>query len=168
LFWNPKTSNIFEPAEPLFGKDVQDKFQTSALYEIDEAAKCLAFGRDTAAVFHLMRVIEDGIKAISKCLAISDPIKEADRNWGVFLRKISDAIKARSSGTPTAWRQGEDKQFFENCLASLDAVKNAWRNPTMHVENKYSREEAIHIFGAVKGFMKKLASRMDEQGMPLA
>jgi hypothetical protein len=38
----------------------------------------------------------------------------------------------------------------------------------MHVENKYTDDEAEHIFTAVKGFMKKLAARCDENGMPLA
>jgi DNA topoisomerase IA len=48
----------------------------------------------------------------------------------------------------------------------MDAVKDAWRNATMHVENKYTEEEARRIYDAVRGFMMKLASRMDEQGMP--
>jgi hypothetical protein len=38
----------------------------------------------------------------------------------------------------------------------------------MHVESKYTDEEAEHILVAVKGFMKKLASRMDEEGNPKA
>jgi hypothetical protein len=38
----------------------------------------------------------------------------------------------------------------------------------MHVEKKYTKDEAEHIFVAVKGFMKKLASRCDEDGLPLA
>ena len=38
----------------------------------------------------------------------------------------------------------------------------------MHVENKYTDDEAKHIFIAVKGFMTKLASRMDEKGEPKA
>ena len=57
---------------------------------------------------------------------------------------------------------------FEALYVSLDAVKNPWRNATMHVENKYTDEEAEHIFFAVKGFMKRLTSRMDENGLPLA
>src|SRR5271170_1621727 len=51
-------------------------------------------------------------------------------------------------------------------IISLDAVRVAWRNTTMHVENKYTQEEAENIFIAVKGFMKKLASRCDENGDP--
>jgi hypothetical protein len=38
----------------------------------------------------------------------------------------------------------------------------------MHVENKYTNDEAEHIFVAVKGFMMKLASRCDENGDPKA
>jgi hypothetical protein len=38
----------------------------------------------------------------------------------------------------------------------------------MHIEKKYTDDEAEHIFVAVKGFMKKLASRCDEMGEPKA
>jgi hypothetical protein len=38
----------------------------------------------------------------------------------------------------------------------------------MHVEKRYSDDEAEHIFVAVKGFMKKLADRCDEEGNPKA
>jgi hypothetical protein len=84
-----------------FGTEI-GKLYPSAAYEIDETAKCLAFERSTAAVFHLMRVLEIGIKAVSKCLAISDPAKEAERNWGVMLRKIKDEIDRRNKvSSPT-------------------------------------------------------------------
>lgn len=61
-----------------------------------------------------------------------------------------------------------DKEFFAEVYTSLDAVRVAWRNTTMHVENKYSEEEAEHIFGAIRGFMRRLASRLDEKGQPIA
>jgi len=38
----------------------------------------------------------------------------------------------------------------------------------MHAETKYKPEESAPIFIAVKSLMKKIASRMDEDGMPLA
>jgi hypothetical protein len=38
----------------------------------------------------------------------------------------------------------------------------------MRLETKYTPDEAEHIFSAVKGFCKKLASRIDEEGLPLA
>jgi hypothetical protein len=38
----------------------------------------------------------------------------------------------------------------------------------MHVEQKYTHEESMHVFHVVKGFMMKIAERMDENGMPKA
>jgi hypothetical protein len=167
LVLEPKEQEYLSSKEPHFGKEVASKFQSLAAFEIDEAAKCLAFGRSTACVFHLMRVMEIGIKAVAQCLRIPDPIKPSERNWG----KMLEAIKKQGieQKWPTAvLRSTGDGALFEAIYASLDAVKNPWRNSTMHVENKYTNEEAEHIFAAVRGFMKKIASRMDEQGLPLA
>jgi hypothetical protein len=158
-------AKLFEPREPLFGSDFEGKFASAGVYEVDEAAKCMALGRDTAAVFHLMRCMEIGIRTVAKSLGIPDPVKGADRNWNEMLKKIKTAMDARFN--PPTWKPG-DQEIFQSAYGSLDAVRVAWRNTTMHVENKYSAEEAEHIFVATRGFMKKLVSRMDEQGMPLA
>ena len=153
----------FEPPEPLFGGDFEWMYP-SGVFELDEAAKCLALGRPTAAVFHLMRIMEIGIRAIARCLQIPDPLKPAERNWGVVIKEVRTGIDKK---WPTAAdRMVGDGDLFEALLASLDAVKNPWRNATMHVENKYTDDEAKHIFVAVEGFMKKLVARMDEGGNP--
>jgi len=161
----PEKVKFYEPAEPLFGLEFETKFPSGGVYEIDEAAKCMALGRDTAAVFHLMRCMEIGIRTVAKSLGIPDPTKGSDRNWHEMLRKIKLAMDAKLN--PPTWKLG-DREIFESAYGSLDAVRVAWRNTTMHVENKYTHEEAEHIFIATRGFMKKLASRMDEQGIPLA
>jgi hypothetical protein len=159
-------SDLYAPKAPLFGPDVATKYQ-SAAYEIDEAAKCLALGRYTATVFHLMRAMEVALKAVAKCLNIPDPVKSADRNWGKILEKVGDEIDNRNKGNP-AWADPKDRAFFEDARASLDVIRVAWRNATMHVENKYTEDEADHIYRAVRTFMRKLASRMDEDGNPRA
>jgi len=159
----------FKPSEPLFGPDFATGFPTQGVHELDEAAKCLALDRPTAAVFHLMRVMEVGIRSVARCLGIPDPLREGDRNWGAMLRVIKVDLDARVGASHTkTWARKDDKEFFEVAYASLDAVRVAWRNPTMHVENRYTDDEAEHIFVAVRGFMKKLASRCDEEGNPRA
>jgi len=35
-------------------------------------------------------------------------------------------------------------------------MQNPWRNATMHLDQKFTDEEARHIFEIVKGFMRKL------------
>jgi hypothetical protein len=153
------------PSKPLFGPAMESNFP-SAMFEIDEAAKCLAFGRSTACVFHLMRVMEIAILAIARCLQIPDPVKPSQRNWGEMLKRIRTGIDTR--WPTTADRMSGDGALFESLQASLDAVRNPWRNSTMHVENKYTEEEAEHIFAAVRGFARQLAARCDEKGLPLA
>jgi len=157
--------NLYSPTEPLFGKQV-DKAFPSASFEIDEAGKCRALGRNTASVFHLMRLMEICIKAAAACLGVPPPTTGSDRNWGVILKKIKDAVDAKNSAK--SWVNPTDKALFADIYASADAVRVAWRNATMHVENKYTAEEAEHIFSAVRALTKKLASRMDENGDPKA
>jgi len=111
--------------------------------------------------------MELGIRAMASCLGIPDPVKPAERNWGIILRKIrDDGIQKK---WPTAAdRMAGDGAVLESLQASLDAVKSPWRDTTMHVEKKYTGEEAQHIFDAVRGFMMNLASRCDENGEPKA
>ena len=106
------------------------------------------------------------MRATARCLQVPDPIQPADRSWGAVLKRIRSAIDAK---WPTvASRNAGDGAIFEGLCASLDAVKNPWRNATMHVENKYTDDEVEHVFAAVRGFMTTLASRCDENGDPKA
>jgi hypothetical protein len=109
--------------------------------------------------------MEIGLRATARCLGIPDPIKARERNWAVILEKIRTQIDAK---WPASTRLRGDGVLFENIYTSLDAVKNSWRNSTMHVERTYTEEEAMHVFHAVKGFMSKVAERMDENGSPKA
>lgn len=111
-----------------------------------------------------MRVMEFAVRAVARCLGIPDPLQPADRSWGAVLKKIRDGIDGK---WPTvALRSTGDGEFFDSLYASLDAVKNPWRNATMHPANKYTDDEAEHVFVSVKGFMMKLAFRCDENGDP--
>ena len=157
----------FDSETPVFGQDVQDKF-ISTTFEIDEAAKCFALSRSTACVFHLMRAMEIVIRALARCLSIPDPTKPAQRNWGFILKSFKDEIDDRNVARPSRWSNADDRQFFDDAYASIDVVRNAWRNTTMHVERKYTDDEAEGVLIAVQVFMKKIASRLDEGGQPLA
>jgi hypothetical protein len=164
LFAIRDEAEYFDPPSPLFGAEVNAKFP-SVSYEIEEAGKCYALGRYTATVFHLMRTLETGVDALAKCLGIPDPIKNSDKTWGAILRNVKNELTRRATA---GWTNAADKQFFDEVYASLDAVRTAARNPVMHVERKYVDYEAEDIFTAVRGLMRKVASRMDENGRPPA
>lgn len=163
LSLSTKEKALFNPGAPPFGDDVPVKLP-KAIFEIDEAGKCLATGRYTACVFHLMRTLEIGINAVRECLSIPESKKPAERNWGAYLRLMKEELEGRNK--QGLWKTSADREFFESVYASFDAVRNTWRNATMHVETKYTEEEAEHIYAAVRAFIMKITLKMDEDGNP--
>jgi hypothetical protein len=156
---------LFGSAESLIGSPSANAFP-SLWFDCEEAAKCLCLGRSTACVFHSMRMLEVGIKAFARKLDIDDPAKPADRNWGVILRTIKSKIDAEYPASKRL--PGTEGAFLESLYATLDAVKNPWRNATMHVENIYTEEEARHILTNVASFIQKMATGFDETGRPIS
>jgi hypothetical protein len=134
--------------------------------DIEEGTKCLALNRATAYVFHLMRCMEIALRAVARCLGIPNPTRPAERNWGAIIRELKTAIDARNAGA--TWTNADDRQFFEDAYVSIDSVRNAWRNATMRVERTYTEEDAEDVWRAVRTLMRKLASRLDENGDPKA
>lgn len=56
-------SAYFDQSSPLFGDEVSVAFP-AAVEDISEAGKCFALGRNTAAVFHVMRAMEVAVQVI--------------------------------------------------------------------------------------------------------
>ncbi|HTE83781.1 MAG TPA: hypothetical protein VK821_03540 [Dehalococcoidia bacterium] len=56
-----------------------------------------------------------------------------------------------------------DDPFFSGATAFLMAVKDAWRNPTVHVEINYDEEKALDVWNSVKAFMRHLATKLGEE-----
>jgi len=131
--------------ESLFGKEIETKFP-QLTEDISEAGKCIALGRATAAVFHLMRIMEYGTQKFGAKLQVTF---SASKNWQVILNEADKAI-----------RMMNQKSIRTKRLAAVSAhlynVKLAWRNEVMHPKQTYTLEEAEEIFGAVRGFLNNL------------
>jgi hypothetical protein len=158
LWIPPERAKFFNETEKTFGKDVASNFP-SALSEIREAGNCYSTGASTACVFHLMRVMEIGLRAVYASLELPfDP----NVSWGSILKEWGhDQIKSN----PTAnARLMLDLPFYQNARATVSSVKDAWRNATMHFDRSYNESEALEIITAVRGFMKCVAEKIDEKG----
>ena len=125
LYIQPEKAKLYDPPKPLFGEAVAKSFP-SASDDIAEAGKCLAADRGTAAVFHLMRVMEVGLKTLSKQLAI--PYAPS---WNSYLKKIAEQLEFKWKDKTPEWKK--DEGFYSEAAAHLGAVKFAFRNPTMHI-----------------------------------
>ena len=158
LFISPSLVQYYEQKQ-LFGQEVANAFP-KAIDDIEGAGKCLAVGQGTACVMHLMRVMEVGLKALAKSLKI-----DYAPSWDGYLNKIQSKIDTKRKTKGVKWKR--DEKFYRDVSGDLVSVKHAWRNPSMHVDRRYSTEEAEEIFKTVKAFMCKLAARMDENGQDL-
>jgi hypothetical protein len=154
LYVPPAMVKFYKDAA-LFGKDVNDRFPM-AIDDIEEAGKCLALGQGTACVLHTMRIIEVGLKALGNALNI--PYAPS---WESYLNQISANIAKKHKTKAAKWKR--DEKFYRDLSGDLLIVKQAWRNPTMHVDRKYSAEEAEQIFTAAKSFMVRLAAHFSQK-----
>jgi hypothetical protein len=137
----------------LFGIAVFNSFP-SANEDISEAGTCLALGRATACVMHLMRAVEVALGALATAVGVT---KQND--WGAYLREIGKTLDRRAE---TSGARSDDEQFYAEAAHNFDRMRRAWRNPTMHPEKTYSPERAEEILQATKSFMAHLATRISE------
>jgi hypothetical protein len=139
----------FEGSLAFFGPEVEAQFPAAA-YDIDEAARCLALRRTTAAVFHCLGVLENGLRAHARWRDVREPPTQAGQRWQSILSDLRS--------------QGCDTEVF----ATVDAIRRGWRSAALQVGPKYTEEEAERILRLVEAFMRCLAARCDEDGIPAA
>jgi hypothetical protein len=137
----------------LFGETVAERLP-AAIGDIEEAGKCLALDRGTACVFHLMRVMEVGLRRLANDLGISYA-----PSWESYINQINDRIATKHKRKGITWKR--DEHYFKEIAGDLLTVKVAWRNPTMHIVRTYTPDEAEQIFAAVRTLMQRIAGRTE-------
>ena len=78
---SPRLAKYYDPATPIFGTAVADKFPNQ-VGDMFEAGNCYALGRYTACVFHLMRLMEVAVQAFGSKLGVT---LATDLNWQKIL-----------------------------------------------------------------------------------
>jgi hypothetical protein len=148
FFLSVPAENIefYRQSKPLFGPEVEAKFPEMS-EDISEAGKCFGLDRATAAVFHLMRVMEIAVQRFGEKLGIA---LAAEKNWQNILEEINKAIK-------TLDQRATLTRTYAEASAHLYNVKVCWRNPVMHPKQTYTSNEAAALFSAVQTFIRDLA-----------
>ena len=155
----------------LMGPKVIDAFP-KAKADIIEAGNCLAAECNTAAVFHLMRVFEWGIRQFLADLGagkrLVNHLKKENRfeymptSFATWERMIG-AIPGRVERKLKKLRRGTRKQALQAYYGSVyDDIKNtkdAWRNHVMHTREDFDGPQANTIFGRVKDMMERMAAK---------
>lgn len=123
------TQDLIERAEDSLPPDVKARLEPQAIYDIQQAGKCLAFNIDTAAGIHILKAVESLVRAYhAKVTGRTLVVKS--RNWGAYIRDLNNS--------------GADQRV----TAYLQHIKDFYRNPIMHPEVKLTPEEAFSLFNA--------------------
>ena len=144
--------------ESLLGKEVCESFP-SAKYDVREAGNCYAVGLNGACVFHLMRVLEVGLRALTTDIGI--PFKT--EAWGRILEQIECAIVEIRRSKKEDPRK-KKLHVYSQCVVEFGNFKDAWRNFAVHETDRHSYDEYYvrSIMEHVKYFMQALAAEFSE------
>lgn len=158
-FIQESKTHYFEQ-DALFGEDVRKAFPDPKTHqEIKEAGNCLAFDLNTAAVFHLMRVAEFGLRAFARKLSV--PISDEDlpyQEWHDVLTAIRHAIRNITEAPPGSRKdRAEVRECYNGIMQEIEGFKDVWRNSVMHTRGSYSAPEAMGVYLRVRDFMQRLA-----------
>jgi hypothetical protein len=149
----PDVAGLLESEIP-FSQEIKDSFP-SASHDILEAGKCYACERFDATVYHLMRAMEVALK----CLATRLNVKYYP-GWGSYLNKIDKVLKSKAKSGKLRKKR---LLFLGNAASLLRAVKEAWRDETMHMAGKYGPDQTRDIFNSVKAFLNFLSTDLSEK-----
>lgn len=144
----PDKMEFLRQYPPFFPAEVTSRFPATNK-EVLEATRSYAFERNTACVFHVMRALEIVLKAFAEAIGA----RFESRNWGEIIASIEPKLDSKAL---------EDSEL----LAYLRSIKNAWRNPTMHVERDYDQEQAFDILRNTRNFMLHVTKRLKVQSDP--
>jgi hypothetical protein len=161
LAFIPAAKVQFFEKEALFGEGVNAAFP-SAKPEIKDAGNCLAADLNDAAVFHLMRAAEYGLRALARHLKvrIGQPLDYAC--WDHIIRAVKKKL-VRLDAKPKGNKKAEELEFYGRLLMECTYFKDAWRNPVSHARSRFSDAGALDAFGHTREFMRRLAERVKEK-----
>lgn len=127
-----------EPAS-LFRDGVYGRLPQLSQTDFSEGFRRLAFGRATAAAFHILRATEGELKAVYFRTVKKHRLKNP--MWGPMLEQL----------------RNRKRQPLPTVLAeSLDMIRKSYRNPTSHPEAVYSIEEAEDLVGLCIDVVNKM------------
>lgn len=176
----PSNEADFYSQDDLFG--IKDKFPI-ANEEIKLAGNCYATGNYTACVFHLMRAVEIGAKAMVKALKaqkfigkyknvngaktfVKKPIELCD--WKTLRDGLRNALNTLDTGSSMSVKKKDTLAYYSHAVAQFSNFKDAWRNIISHghevaeKRKQYLQGETMDIMNNTKHFMQHLAKRIKE------
>jgi hypothetical protein len=133
--------------------------------ELVEAGKCFSFDRYTASVFHCMRAVEIGLRAMAIELEVKIgdiPLELADQE--AVIRGIESKISGMKDRKKTA-EKDDDLNFYSQTAMQFRYFKDGWRVRTAHTRATYEEGDALSVLEHAASFIGDLSKRLKEPAL---
>ena len=164
VYLAPPKDDYFQ-SKTLLGKAVHSRFP-----EVDkdaqDTANCFAFELYTAAVFHLMRVAEHGLRALAEEVHAepmhrTNPVPITEADWQKIITAIDDRIEIFRKDPKSDPMRRSKLGYYSDAADHCGWMKDIWRNDIAHAQAPYIEPEADNVLSRVRSFMEFLAKHLD-------
>lgn len=109
------------------------------------AGECYRIEAYDACVFHLLRVLERGLRKMAVELRVASyhAGQIELRNWGTLIEEMEKAVKGLPGSTP---QEREYKERLSSAAMHFWFLKDVWRNVYYHVRNSPTTEDRASQF----------------------
>lgn len=162
-----KAQVIVEPLHDEKWKMVVAKFP-QCTDDVWDAHDCYAMGKNTACVFHMMRVAEHGLRGIAKKVRVSliDKGKRQPIEYATWDKVINSGIKPKllaAHALPQGPKKTKYLQFYSDVAEQCTYIRDLWRNEVSHTRKSYNDGEALGVLHRVRDFMYTVASGLRQK-----
>jgi hypothetical protein len=159
IFVPPHRSKFYD-SEDFLSDKIKQAFP-GASKEIDSGCQCYAVGQYTAAVFHSMRAVEIGLRALAIALNVTFAFPLEQAEWAVILDQIEPKITEMKQRQKSA-EKSNDLKFYSEAGMNFRYFKDGWRVHVAHAREKYDERQALEIITHCQSFFSTLAERLKE------
>jgi len=126
--------------------------------EVLRAMDCYALGHDVASVFHSMRILEHGLRAVAADVGLTFDLQQ----WHNIIEQIESAIVTERKTLSKGEARNERLRFLSEAAKEFFYFKDGWRNYVSHNRADYDEHQALSVLNHVRSFMNHLASQLSE------
>jgi len=136
--------SLLQKPSTLFAEQVFQDLNEVAAYDFQEACRCLAFERPTAAAFHMLRGTEAILREYYCSVVKQKRLSATKRMWHPMV----DQMRKRRAPPPS------------ELLDALDQVRLNYRNPTQHPEAIYDIDGAHDLMSLCIPLVNRMCKEM--------
>lgn len=156
LFVPPHLAKYYE-YDDLLSDEARAVFPSSAI-EVRSAGNCLAAGLNTACVFHCMRAVEHGLRALADDVGLTFDVQQ----WNNVIEQIESEIRKLGNSMKAGTAKTERLQFLSEASMEFRHFKDGWRNHVMHARASYEEPQATNVIDHVRVFLEALSKNLKE------